>query len=156
MNYRVEEDFEYKGFRCVVVASVMGHRCGYVQIPKGHPYFAKSYDEITDIDDNLSVHGGLTYGSSDSNYPVPTEGKVYWIGFDCRHGGDAEDMDILRELNPRLYNFYKKHRSEGHVWTVDEVSDEIRRLVNQIVYRKAFKNNFVSWINRIVKAVKGW
>lgn len=65
-------------------------------------------------------------------------------------------MDILRELNPRLYNFYKKHRSEGHVWTVDEVSDEIRRLVDQIVYRKAFKNNFVSWINRIVKAVKGW
>lgn len=40
--------------------------------------------------------------------------------------------------------------------TVDEVSDEIRRLVDQIVYRKAFKNNFVSWINRIVKAVKGW
>lgn len=36
MNYRVEEDFEYKGFRCVVVASVMGHRSGYVQIPKGH------------------------------------------------------------------------------------------------------------------------
>lgn len=34
--------------------------------------------------------------------------------------------------------------------------DEIRRLVDQIVYRKAFKNNFVSWINRIVKAVKGW
>lgn len=65
-------------------------------------------------------------------------------------------MDILRELNPRLYNFYKKHHSEGHVWTVDEVSDEIRRLVDQIVYRKAFKNNFVSWINRIVKAVKGW
>lgn len=27
MNYRVEEDFEYKGFRCVVIASVMGHRC---------------------------------------------------------------------------------------------------------------------------------
>lgn len=34
MNYRVEEDFEYKGFRCVVVASVMGHRCGYGYITR--------------------------------------------------------------------------------------------------------------------------
>lgn len=32
-----ESKFDYKGFTCVVIFQGMGHRCGYVAIPKGHP-----------------------------------------------------------------------------------------------------------------------
>lgn len=130
MNYRVEKDFEYKGFRCAVVAQSMGHRCGYVQIPKGHP-FERPYQEVDEV---VNVHGGLTYGRMSNSYPVETEKNSYWLGFDCAHYRDAIDVDILQCLNPQLYDFYKKHCSEkGHVWTADEVATEIQQLVNQIL-----------------------
>ena len=49
---------------------------GYVMIPEGHQYYGKSYDDI-----DVSVHGGLTYGSFED------DGK-YWVGFDTSHYGD--------------------------------------------------------------------
>ena len=31
--------------RCAVVAQDLGHRCGYVEIPEGHPWHGKDYDD---------------------------------------------------------------------------------------------------------------
>ena len=39
----IEKDFEHKGYRCIVVMTDMGHRCGYVGIPKEHPLHGVSY-----------------------------------------------------------------------------------------------------------------
>ena len=36
-----ESDFEYKGYRCVTIITDMGHRCGYVGLPEGHPLYRK-------------------------------------------------------------------------------------------------------------------
>lgn len=130
MNYRVEEDFEYKGFRCVVVASGMGHRCGYVQIPKGHPYFEKPYEEIDEV---VNVHGGLTYGTMSKSYPVETEISSYWLGFDCAHYGDARDLELIKEFNSQVYEIYAGMYNEGHLWTADEVCDELKQMVDQLV-----------------------
>ena len=81
-NYSVEKDFVVDGFRCVVVGIYMGHRCGYIAIPKGHKLYGKDYDEI-----DISVHGGLTYAEySENGYPVECEEPVYWIGFDSWRG----------------------------------------------------------------------
>lgn len=43
--YVVESDFMYKGFRCVGIFGDMGHRCGYVGIPKSHPLYGKNYSD---------------------------------------------------------------------------------------------------------------
>jgi hypothetical protein len=83
-----------------------GWGCGYVLIPEGHPFYGVNYDEINDYP-NISVHGGLTYGSIfESKYFTSlfkdreVGGDVtldnyemfnnYWmIGFDTNHSGDS-------------------------------------------------------------------
>lgn len=37
----VESEFEYKKYRCVTTFTDMGHRCGYVGVPEGHPLYGK-------------------------------------------------------------------------------------------------------------------
>jgi hypothetical protein len=41
--YTIEKDWEYKGLRCVVIAAEVGHRCGYVGVPKEHILFKVDY-----------------------------------------------------------------------------------------------------------------
>ena len=47
----------------------------------------------------FDVHGGLTYANGLNDYPVKTEGSVWWYGFDCAHAGD-------RTIDPGLYDFH--------------------------------------------------
>lgn len=37
-RYIVEQEFEHAGYKCVVTFNAMGHRCGYVGIPKKPPF----------------------------------------------------------------------------------------------------------------------
>jgi hypothetical protein len=46
-KYRIEKDFEHEGLRCVVVMQPMGHRCGYVGVPKEHPLYGLDYGTKT-------------------------------------------------------------------------------------------------------------
>lgn len=48
-RYIVEREFEHAGYKCVVTFNVIGHRCGYVGIPKEHPLYGKGYDEHLEI-----------------------------------------------------------------------------------------------------------
>lgn len=77
------------GLRAVVIATDMGHRCGYVAVPVGHKLYGVDYDE-TDVD----VHGGLTYAGGDGKYPVEAN-DLWWFGYDCAHLGDARDPDLM-------------------------------------------------------------
>ena len=47
---KLEKQFEYKGFLCVILFMPDGYRCGYVGIPK---------DMKIDID-SIVCHGGIT------------------------------------------------------------------------------------------------
>lgn len=65
----------YKGL--IVRNPGIGHLCGYVGVPQGHPWFGES-----DYDVDATVHGGLTFaGSLD-------EDGLWYVGFDCAHSGD--------------------------------------------------------------------
>lgn len=45
------------GLACLMLrAGHMGHWCGYVGVPKGHPAYGKGYDDV-----DVQVHGGLTF-----------------------------------------------------------------------------------------------
>ena len=131
---RIESDFEYNGYRCLVRATEMGHRCGYVVLPQGH-----ALESDSQTVDKLSVHGGVTFFKEvDGNWVV---------GFDCAHIGDAKDSDLVPEpiravleganLDSRsdedVADKFFRSLFDGHVWTCREVQDECVNLVNEII-----------------------
>jgi hypothetical protein len=87
------------GLRAVIVATPMGHRCGYVGVPLGHVHYGKFYD---DMPHEIEVHGGLTYSSNDNNYPV--ESDLYWFGYDCAHLGDKKDPALMSDRYKEVYS----------------------------------------------------
>lgn len=133
----VESDFRYKGYRCLVKPNGLGYRCGYVMLPEGHP-LEGDFDAVEDA----YVHGGVTYFKQLDRHWV--------VGFDCAHivDGDAKDASITPYYRKMLSEAVKRdmrcgsgyHENfeefysyfEGHSWTVDEVEDECRLLVDEI------------------------
>lgn len=92
--HTVEKDWvTASGLRAVVLKLEIGHRCGYVGVPKTHPFSGKSYharlywvDDVESIEDNIRVHGGVTFSGWNPTYPVAS--NLWWIGFDCAHCDD--------------------------------------------------------------------
>lgn len=82
-------EFETQGFTCLMVRNLMGVWCGYVAVPPDHPAYQCDFDDL-DID----VHGGLTFAGPCRGQicraPKPGQPEdVWWLGFDCAHGGDV-------------------------------------------------------------------
>lgn len=78
----------------VVRNNVLGHLCGYVGLPPGHPWHGLDCDKIHDARPELMVHGGLTYTDECRwiicHVPEPGEpDSLWWIGFDCGHSDDT-------------------------------------------------------------------
>jgi hypothetical protein len=77
----------FDGFAALALRQPMGHWCGYVAVPPGHPAHGSKDDCIVD------VHGGVTYASECAGNVchVPDDGEpadVWWIGFDFSHAYD--------------------------------------------------------------------
>ena len=83
---KLEKQFEYKGFPCVILFMPTGYRCGYVWIPK----------EVKIDIDNIGCHGGITY-NSDHLYHQERK-DLRWIGFDCAHCFDGYDVETAKRL----------------------------------------------------------
>jgi len=133
-NYKVEKDFIVDGFRCVILGIYMGHRCGYIAIPKGHKLYGKDYDEI-----DISVHGGLTYAEySENSYPVECEEPVYWIGFDCAHAGDGKDFELIKSFLGKnddvqmILDIEAIYPMRGIIRTLEYVENELIDVVRQL------------------------
>jgi hypothetical protein len=134
-EYRVEKDFIVDGYRCVVLGLSMGHRCGYVALPYGHPY--NKIDDYSNMN-NISVHGGLTYGDIDNTYPVKTDRKHYWIGFDCAHYNDARDLELIKSFEDNypshlLIRSILNFPNYGVLRTTEYVEEQLRDMVKQLI-----------------------
>ena len=133
-QYAIESVSEYRGFKYVIALMSMGHRCGYVAIPKDHVLYGRHFNNIL-----LDCHGGLTY--SDDGYPLD-DGNWY-IGFDCAHWGDGKDYDAIKkyfgscpevmESMMRLKELEKKFSPNAEVRSFDYVRNEIYGLINQLL-----------------------
>ena len=128
-RYIIEREFEHAGYKCVVVFTRMGHRCGYVGIPKEHLLYKKDYDEYLEIkksdlgdrevsgvfplllacldkDERIRIdayfqcHGGITFAGGGENTDYPIESDLWWLGFDCNHAGDKADLKYAIEKFP--------------------------------------------------------
>lgn len=88
------------GLRAVCLVVRNSHRCGYVEVPVGHPLYGVHYSEGVEAlgpsswgaghaspDDRITVHGGISYAEGNGKYPVESDG--WWFGFDCAHAGDG-------------------------------------------------------------------
>lgn len=125
--YKVESDFKYKGYRCVVIFGGMGFRCGYVGIKPGHPLYKKEYTDYLDVlkseldgkeignrgilpiffsafdDDNrvtMDVYFNVHGGltySGDSSGNYPVKSNLWWLGFDCGHYKDGKDLELMEK-----------------------------------------------------------
>lgn len=125
-------EFEHSGFPCLLLRNiaVTGSWCGYVALPPSHPYFEKSYD---DIDEDLEVHGGLTYNShcqGDICHKPKTDesDNVWWLGFDCAHFGDLSPR--LAALMDSLYSPFLPFNE--HYKNLNYVKRETEKLAKQL------------------------
>ena len=98
-------------FDCLVVRNTAGGLCGYVGLPRQHPWHGKEYGDCLrgcpeddyccghSPDGRVGVHGGLTFSNCCAEgrdetvgvCHVPLPGRphdVWWFGFDCGHSGD--------------------------------------------------------------------
>ena len=81
----------HEGFEWIVTNNGSGYRCGYVRVPKGHPWHGKGYmDEGFDPD----VYCGITFAQPDLPCDKAGEDDAWWLGFDCAHGGDDPDPEL--------------------------------------------------------------
>jgi hypothetical protein len=103
------------GYEAEVLATEMGHRCGYVTVPKGHPCAGKDYDEL-----DVEVHGGLTYGNGAK------------FGFDCAHLYDAKDPALMSDEYRKIYERWPRFDEWGTVKTLEFCVAECEKLAAQL------------------------
>ena len=82
----VEDKFYYKGHECICTFNRLGVRCGYVSV----------HTKKHHTDYNISCHCGLSFGADKlSDECSPSE--EYYIGFDCGHICDGQDLQQAKE-----------------------------------------------------------
>lgn len=95
---RTEREFEESGLQCCTRTQDMGHRCGYVALPKGHPLFGKDWDKCYDIAPELDVDGGITFANGTDD--------MWILGWDAAHSWHKRDWSIASE---RIRESAQKH-----------------------------------------------
>lgn len=130
-RYLVEKDFEYRGLRCVTVFGNTGYRNGYVGIPEGNEYYGCDYSSV-DID----CHGGLTYGSGGKNSTYPVKSHLWWLGLDCGHCWDGQDLELaMKEFTymKRTLEIMSEFKTDLPVRSVEYVSQQCKKIVDQLL-----------------------
>lgn len=104
----IEEEFEYKGLKCIVLVNHNTIRCGYVAVDKSSPLYGKDYDELNN---KVDVHGGVTYSDHLEYVTSRAEDMELWgIGFDCGHYNDlfaVEDALKYGIVEEKTYKAFK-------------------------------------------------
>ena len=136
MRYVIEKKFEYKGYPCAVLMQDLGHRCGYVGIPKEHKYYGSDR-----LDSIIDVHGGITYSSLDraDGYPIDEPNDYYWIGWDYAHWRDCGDSEgYIKNFGQEAYERRTKYcdfmfTTGGWVYYIDDVEWDCKKVVEQLI-----------------------
>jgi hypothetical protein len=75
---------------CSIHKHESGHLCGYIGLPKAHPWHGKDYDDI-----DAEVHGGLTYAGSETvALRISKARREFW-------------KDWNKDFNSQNYEYYK-------------------------------------------------
>jgi len=108
------------GFLIRIVVNQFGYYLAYVSIPK-------DYEHIDDVEDNLNLYGGITYGPSDQK----VNGMDYvTYGCDFMHYGDGSDTIEYLEHFDRLGI---KQPPVIRIWNLQSVKEEIMNNINDFL-----------------------
>ncbi len=119
----------YEEFTIIGVFNDGGWRCGYVGIPKNM--------KLSINEDELGVHGGITYSSYDKSELPFLPDDMIWLGFDCYHAGDALDITSQKRYFPKSpINQFLTIMSDNVVRDKDYVRAECIFLANQLMPNK--------------------
>ena len=127
--FQVEKEFEYEGFKCVVIFDELGYYEGYVEIPEGHLFYDRSYNALNDeYGLNLSYAGTL----------LPFDDNVYRIGFTCDQRGVKPDTDKVQRLwgaKAMVLNYLNMQRislipKSGTVLSAEHAETRLKKLVD--------------------------
>lgn len=156
---RIEESGMFHGLEYEVVATSMGHRCGYVRIPEGHPLHGLEYSDPAPgvsreelADEQIGKRGAIpvfisaldegrrvaidvlfnVHGSVTWSASRKNTSGDWWLGFDCAHSGDNPDPALMTQAQ-RMDSF--RWSPDGVVRSLDYVRSECESLARQIVER---------------------
>ena len=129
------KEWEHRGVKCLIrrVPNML-HLCGYVGLPKDHPYVKehKDYDYV-----DVVVHGGVTFSEKIKEY-----GKdLFFYGFDCAHSGDLvpgnvkNDFDALFfDKGTLIYDKAKGYDSYHKTYKdMEYVTKETEKMADQLI-----------------------
>jgi hypothetical protein len=119
------------GLDCMINRNHHGVWCGYVGVPRTHPWHGSDYNAV-----EADAHGGLSFAGpcfedacEDESGVCHTEraevGPVWWFGFDCAH---------LHDRVPGIIGWPEFPGEPSLYWTVDMVRDEVTRLAEEVAY----------------------
>jgi hypothetical protein len=97
------EPNEERGEMVRIWRTELGHLCGYVGVPEGHPYHGM--EEGNEVLYTLDVHGGVTFAGQFASSEFD-DCDLWWLGFDCAHLGD---------LSPNGFNIGGTYRDINYV-----------------------------------------
>ena len=112
---------EHVSYEWITTHNGMGYRCGYVRIPKGHPWHGIEEPE------NIEVHGGITFAEPDVPCDKGGEDNAWWLGFDCAHAWDKPDPSLPN--SSRTVEMHMEY--SGTIRTQEFVENECRKLCEQ-------------------------
>lgn len=130
----IEKQGEFNNFPYVISFCNLGHRCGYVGLPKGHKYYGLRESEI-----HLNCHGGITYANNEL-LNIDAD-NTWWIGFDCGHYPDGIDIKALTEIFgassvAKLQSIMSKeqfeYKCERIFMTLDDCEAECINIIKQL------------------------
>ena len=116
----VLDNGKYKGYNYWIL-SYGSHPCGYVEIPKGHPYYGKCDEDAFDLP--IGVHGGITYGDYGLHEIVGKD--KFLIGWDYNHCHDYSGM-----------NHHLFMDNSGKMWTTEEILEEVKYVIKQLIEKE--------------------
>jgi len=159
---RIEINKKYRGYGYIVYATDMGHRCGYIKIPRNHYLYEKSYGEQLNIkfkklkNEQMGKRNPITIFCSAGVKPednismdllfdvhggITFSGKGkrlaidklgWWVGFDCAHSGDGKDFSIMDDKYKEIEEKYNLG-NYGTIRTKEYVEQECKNLIDQII-----------------------
>lgn len=127
----IELENTYKDYQYLCVGTSMGHRCGYVVLHEQHPLYRVDYNDIY-----IDCHGGLTY----SGDAVAGKKDGWYIGFDCAHSYDKQDIDLINlntdeDIKRRTLEYMEvceQFSNDREVRTVEFVENECKNIIDQL------------------------